>query len=140
MSKPLCPSEIELLVNQQNTGDSGSSMFYDFGEPPTVERCSSGSLITPEDLGLISSGLNYQDDVTEALSDQSISVLHVTEDQGIASKDDNTETLSDHSISILHATEDPGIASESRQVLSPTPIFENLSDNSDGDPDWIPVI
>ncbi|KAH9632643.1 hypothetical protein HF086_008470 [Spodoptera exigua] len=166
MSKPLCPSEIELLVNQQNTGDSESSTLYDFGAPLRVESCSSGSLITPEDLGLISSGLNNQDDVTEELFDQSVSMLHAAEDQSIASEDYVTNASSDHSISILHATQDPGIASEdsedvtnassdysisilhatedlgfaseSKQVLSP--IFQNLSDNSDDDPDWVPVI
>ncbi|KAH9635543.1 hypothetical protein HF086_003157 [Spodoptera exigua] len=36
------------FTNQQNTGDSESSTSYDFGEPPRVESCSSGSLITPE--------------------------------------------------------------------------------------------
>ncbi|KAH9635544.1 hypothetical protein HF086_003158 [Spodoptera exigua] len=86
----------------------------------------------------MSSGLNNQDDVTEDLFDQSISMLHAAEDQGIASEDYVTNTSSDYSISILHITEDLGFASESKQVLSP--IFQNLSDNSDDDPDWVPVI
>ncbi|CAH0716672.1 unnamed protein product, partial [Brenthis ino] len=113
MSKPLCLSEIESLINQQNICDSESNTFYDFEEFSRVD-CSSGSLITPEELGIISSELNNRDDFTEAVSDQNIS--------------------------LLHATEGPDIASESMQVLSSKPIFENLSDNSDDDPDWVPGI
>ncbi|CAH0663758.1 unnamed protein product [Spodoptera exigua] len=139
MSKPLCLSEIELLVNQQNTGDSESSTYFmNLGNLHRVDFYSSGSLISPEDLGLISSGLNNQDDFTEDSFDQSISMLHAAEDQGISSEDYVTNTSSDHNISILHATEDLGFASESKQVLSP--IFQNLSDNSDDDPDWVLVI
>lgn len=50
----------------------------------------------------------------------------------------NVMESSDQSISLLLATEEPSILSEPRQVLSPLPIFDNLSDNSDDDPDCAP--
>ncbi|CAG5033381.1 unnamed protein product [Parnassius apollo] len=105
MNKPLSSSDIELLINQQNTDDFNSE------EPERVERGSSASLIMPEDLGIQCSELNTIEEVMES---------------------------SDQSISLLQATEEPSISSEPRQVLSPLPIFDNLSDNSDDDPDWAP--
>lgn len=105
MNRPLNSSDIELLINQQNTEDFNSE------ETKRAERGSSASLIMPEDLGIQSSELYTIGEVMES---------------------------SDQSISLLQATEESSISSEPRQVLSPLPIFDNLSDNSDDDPDWAP--
>ncbi|CAG9794569.1 unnamed protein product [Diatraea saccharalis] len=111
MSKPLNPSDIELLINRQNTDDSYNSMtYYNSEESQNEERGSSASLISPEELGFKPSVLNTIDEVEE---------------------------ISNGSISLLHAT-DPCTSIELRRVLSPLPIFDNLSDDSDIDPDWAP--
>lgn len=114
MSRSLNPSELELLINEQNTEDSESGALHYSEDSQRVKHDSPlSSLISPEDLGLISSEINIEKDI---------------------------EVFSDDSVSILVPSENVEIVCESRQVLSPLPFFENLSDNSDDDPDWAPVI
>lgn len=113
MSKSLNLSELESLVNEQNTEDFELGMLQYSEDTQTMKNDSPClSLISPEDLGIQSSELNVEDKIV----------------------------FCEDSVSILLPTENVDVMCGSRQVLSPLPVFENLSDNSDDDPDWAPDI